>query len=167
MASVSGLSAEHRRKARQLAVQAAMLGYNNKGAVHYTQGSRRWTGINKNLRAAKGQFPRYADCSAYATWCVWNGLIPYGVRDTVNALRWQGGFTGTMLKHGKRVQKIENVLPGDCVIYGKSGTNGKHTAIVVGRRNGVPMVVSHGSEGGPYYVKWNYRKDVMQIRRYI
>ena len=29
------------------------------------------------------------------------------------------------------------------------------------------MVVSHGSEGGPYYVAYNYRTDIMCIRRYI
>jgi hypothetical protein len=167
MASVSGLSKSHRRKARELTVQAAKLGFSNRSRVHYTQGGRRWDGINKKFKAWKGQYPKYADCSSYATWCIWNGLSHYKVRDTVNGLSWRAGYTGTMLKHGKRVKKLSNVLRGDCVIYGAPGSSGAHVAIVIGRRGSTPMVVSHGSEGGPYYVPYNYRRDVMQIRRYI
>jgi hypothetical protein len=167
MASVSGLNANQRTKVRELVKNAAMLGYRNKGNVHYTQGNQRWQGIDRNMKAARGQYPRYADCSAYVTWCEWNGLSYYGVKDVVNQLRWKGGYTGTLLKCGKRIYKIKNVRVGDCVIYGRPGTNGKHASIVVGRKNGVPMVISHGSESGPHYVKYNYRNDVMQIRRYI
>jgi hypothetical protein len=29
------------------------------------------------------------------------------------------------------------------------------------------MVVSHGSEAAPFFVKYDYRSDVMQFRRYI
>ena len=46
MASVSGLNASQRRRARQLVEQAAMLGYSNKEQLHYTKGERRWDGIN-------------------------------------------------------------------------------------------------------------------------
>jgi len=53
------------------------------------------------------------------------------------------------------------------VIYGNGGT-GEHTAIVVGKdAHGTPMVVSHGSEAGPFYLRYNYRNDVMGFRRYI
>jgi hypothetical protein len=52
------------------------------------------------------------------------------------------------------------------VLYG-SGTSPSHVTIVVGRQQGVPMVVSHGSEPGPFFVRYDYRSDVMQIRRYI
>jgi hypothetical protein len=38
---------------------------------------------------------------------------------------------------------------------------------VVGRQDGVPMVVSHGSEEGPFFIRYDYRSDVMQFRRYI
>jgi hypothetical protein len=168
MASASGLSKSHRIVARDRAVQAAMLGLRNAGVVHYTQGAKRWDGINQKLNARKGQFPRYADCSAYATWCLWNGLyLPFNVRDTVNGAAWKAGYTGTMLNHGKPVQHLENVMRGDCVIYGQPGTTGKHTAIVVAVVKGVPYCVSHGSEAGPFYVRWNYRSDVQSIRRYI
>jgi hypothetical protein len=29
------------------------------------------------------------------------------------------------------------------------------------------MVISHGSEPGPFDLAYNYRSDVLQIRRYI
>jgi len=148
------------------------LGYRHRGSIHYTQQAARWQGINTRRRAGKGQYPNYADCSAYATWCLWNGLyIPFGVRDTVNGAGWKAGYTGTMLEHGRRITNISKVRKGDCVIYGH-GFPGGHTAIVVGwskkvSEGGHPMVVSHGSEAGPYYLPYNYRSDVMQIRRYI
>jgi hypothetical protein len=163
--SVSGLSDAHRSHARSLAKSAALLGYNHRDLVHYTQSVRRWDGINKDFKAYQGEYPKYADCSAYVTWCLWNGLDHYGVRDVVNAANWQGGYTGTMLEHGKQVQHQENWLVGDAVIYGSPGSVGRHTAIIVDPDAG--LCISHGSEGGPYLVKWNYRSDVLEIRRYI
>jgi hypothetical protein len=72
-----------------------------------------------------------------------------------------------MLNHGKRVVHLSNVIRGDCVLYGRPGSTGAHTAIIVGRLKGTPMVVSHGSEAGPFYLPYNYRSDIMSIRRYI
>lgn len=166
MASVSGLSRPHRLEARARAANAAWLTYHHRGRVHYTQGTRRWSGINQELNARRGQYPRHADCSSFAAWCLWNGLyVPFQVRDTVNGLRWKYGFTGTMLEHGKEVRHLDNVLRGDCVIYGSGA--GKHTALIVGVHHATPMVISHGSEGGPFYLPYDYRSDVNCIRRYI
>jgi hypothetical protein len=167
MASVSGLNKAQRLKARQLTVDAAFLALNNKPRVHYTQGSRRWDGINKDLKAHQGEYPRYCDCSSFATWCIWNGLDHYDIRDTVNGLAWKAGYTGTMLNHGKRVVHQANLLRGDCVIYGRPGSTGAHTAIIVGTQGNTPMVISHGSEAGPFYVRYDYRPDIIMIRRYI
>ncbi len=170
MSSVSGLSKTHRIQARDRAVNAAMLALRHAPEIHYTQGPARWEGIRADLNARLGEYPRNADCSALATWCLWNGLfIPFKVRDTVNGAGWLAGYTGTMLSHGKRVEHLVNVQRADCVIYGRPGSTGAHTAIVVGRRksDGKIMCVSHGSEGGPYYVAFDYRSDIMQIRRYI
>jgi hypothetical protein len=169
MSSVSGLSFEHRIKARDRIVQAATLALHNAPKIHYTQGARRWDGINLHRNARLGQYPLYADCSAFATWCIWNGLVLGGFtdRDTVNGDDWKAGYTGTMLTHGKQVVHLASVQRGDCVIYG-NGAPGEHTAIVVGRRNdGKPMVISHGSEAGPFYLPYDYRADVMEIRRYV
>jgi hypothetical protein len=172
MSFVSGLKYKEVLNARRLAVNAAHLALDHKPDVHYTQGALRWQGINQNLKAWKKQYPHYADCSAFATWCIWNGLSHYGVRDTVNGQAWKGGYTGTMLDHGRRVVELKLVRRGDCVIYGSPGSDGAHTAIVVGwsappSKGGHPMVISHGSEAGPFYVPYNYRSDVMGIRRYI
>lgn len=169
MASVSGLSANHRIEARDRTVRAAMLGLDRKDSLHYTQDARRWEGIDKDLRSQQGQCPHYADCSSFATWCVWNGIkVKFGVRDTVNGAAWRAGYTGTMLSNGKRVVHFSNVIRADCIIYG-NGAPGKHTAIVVGRRekDNKPMVISFGSEAGPYYLPYDYRSDIMEIRRYI
>jgi len=166
MSSVSGLSKANRIRARDRACNAAWLAYNHKGVVHYTQGGLRWQGIRGHYNARKGQYPKYADCSSFATWCIWNGLyLGFQVGDTVNGANWQAGYTGTMLKHGKPVKNLSNVLRCDCVIYG--GGTGSHTAIVVAVKSGVPYVMSHGSEAGPFYVPYNYRGDVNCFRRYI
>jgi hypothetical protein len=172
MPSVSGLSRDQRIRARDRAVQAAMLGLSNTGAVHYVtpgtpQSAKRWDGIKNRRDARLGQFPKNSDCSSFATWCLWNGLhLAFGLGDLVNGAGWMAGFTGTMINHGKRVRHLANVRRGDCVLYG-SGPSPSHVTIVVGRQQGVPMVVSHGSEPGPFFVRYDYRSDVMQIRRYI
>jgi hypothetical protein len=153
-------------------VKAAWVAYNNRANVHYTQGPSRWSGINSRKMAYKGQYPTQADCSAFVTWCIWNGiLLPYYCKDTVNGSDWKAGYTGTMLGHGRRKQ-FRDVRKGDAIIYGQPGSTGAHTALVVGwskriSQGGIPMVISHGSEGGPYYLPYNYRSDIMQFRRYI
>jgi hypothetical protein len=166
--SLSGLALEQRRKARRRSVRAALLGLRNLSEVHYTQDALpRWEGIRNHLDASQGEFPAHSDCSSFATWCLWNGLkLQFEVEDVVNGSDWAAGFTGTMLNNGRRVHHVENVRPGDCVLYGTEWP-GKHVAIVVGRQEDVPMVVSHGSEEGPFLLRYDYRSDVMQFRRYI
>jgi hypothetical protein len=167
MASASGLSRDQRIRCRDRVVQAAKLALANKADVHYTEGGRRWSGINKHRDASHGQFPDHSDCSSFATWCLWNGLaLRFGLGDIVNGVGWTAGYTGTMLDHGMVVRFASNALPGDCVFYG-AGPPGKHVAVVVKMVGGAPMVISHGSEPGPYYLAYNYRSDVLQIRRYI
>lgn len=162
-ASVSGLSAPHRIRARDLACQAALLTIRRAEDIHYTQEMiPRWEGIAKSLKAWRGQYPSYADCSSIATWWLWQGLDHYGVRDTVNGTGWQSGYTGTMLRHGREVANSGNWLRGDLFIYG-SGFPGEHVTMYLGDG----FVASHGSEPGPYKLRWNYRSDVMQVRRYI
>lgn len=97
-------------------------------------------------------------------WCPHTGLNTW-------TMRWRGqvmltGNTGTMAQHGREVLHLRHVLPGDCVLYGPAPTF-EHVAIVVAVRNGVPMVVSHGSEPGPFLLPYNYRRDVGQFRRYV
>jgi hypothetical protein len=166
MASVSGLSRDHRIRCRDRVVHAAKLALAHPTQVHYTQDGRRWDGIAKHRNSAHGQYPIYSDCSSFATWCLWNGLhLVYDIHDIVNGSNWKGGFTGTLRQHGRVVDDPSKALRGDLVHYG-SGT-GSHVTVVVGRENGHLMVISHGSEGGPYYTNYDYRPDVSHIRRYI
>lgn len=141
-----------------MTLQAAVLGLHHAPSIGYTQGSSRWEGIDRHRKAWRGEYPNEADCSAYVTWCIWNGLDHFGVRDTVNGLGWRAGYTGTMLQHGRRVSRP---FPGCAVIYGP-GT-GEHTALYTGGG----LVVSHGSEAGPLLLPWRYRPDVHSIRSYI
>jgi len=123
----------------------------------------RFGGIRNNLRYADGEYPTQEDCSSMYTWCMWNALTSVGGRnfpDIVNGASWRAGYTGTLLSHGERV---ENRQPGDAVLYG-TGFPGHHVAMIA---EDTDMVYSHGSEAGPFYLKWNYRSDVMQVRRYI
>lgn len=174
--SVSGLNHEQAQRARNLAVHAAKVGLRHKDSVHYTQGSQRWEGISHGLKAFRGQYPHNADCSAYVTWCIWNGLSHFKVGDTVNGARWQYGYTGTMVNHGILVQQglhhpLMTRRKADAVIYGDPFGGTGHTALVVGHEtiNGRKklMVISFGSEAGPFYLPYDYRSDVHSIRRYI
>jgi hypothetical protein len=157
------LTDAERSKARQIAVASFRLAYNHRGTVHYTQGHSRWQGIRERRRFADGRFPNYADCSSIFTWAWWNALTNVdgmNTRDRINGCSWSAGYTGTLLAHGWRVSDRR---PGDAVIYGR-GFPGNHVAMVATNTN---MVYSHGGEAGPHYLRWNYRGDVMQVRRYV
>jgi hypothetical protein len=157
--TTSGLSRDQARNATNMALQAAVLGYHHRASIHYTEGGQRWSGINGHKKAWRGQYPPFADCSAFVTWALWNGLDHYHIRDVVNRLAWRAGYTGTMLEHGR---KVDSPFPGCAIIYG-SGYPGAHTALYTGGG----LVVSHGSEPGPMLIPWRYRSDVLSIRSYI
>lgn len=135
---------------------AAELGYQHRGVIHYTQGVLRWQGIRNHLIAASGHYPNWADCSSFYTWCWWQ-VLREGA-DILNGGGWSGGYTGTLLAHGHSVN--ENTL-GAAWIYG-SGWPGKHVAIGIGGG----MVISHGSEAGPFKISGHYRRDLMTIHAY-
>lgn len=144
-------------KGMDLCIQAAELALAHAPSVHYTQGFMRWQGIRDTDYASQGEYPNWADCSAFYSWCLWQ-LLGKG-EDVVNGADWTGGYTGTLLAHGKRVARP---IKGAAVLYGSPGSTGKHVAISKGDGN----VISHGSEGGPYLLPWNYRTDVMEFRVY-
>lgn len=160
------LTRAQRERARDRAAQAALLGYRHRSRVHYAQDSRRWRGITNRRNSARGEFPSYADCSGYTTWCLWNGLhLLYGKPDVVNGAHWRAGFTGTQVSHGRRIV-ASDLMRADLIFYAAAGTTPTHVAICVGRQRGRPVVVSHGSEAGPLFLPWNYRR-VVAIRRHI
>lgn len=161
--SASGLSDEHRAAARHAATAAAILALHRRDRIHYTEGPARWDGIANHRYARRGDFPRYADCSAFVTWCTYQGVRFYDLRDVVNGADWHAGFTGTMLTHGKRVVHDADLQLADAILYGQPGSTGAHTALYVGGG----MVISHGSEPGPFFLPIDYRPDRLQARRYI
>jgi cell wall-associated NlpC family hydrolase len=163
MSSYSGLNRKQRIRARDLAVRAAYVGLKNQATLQYTQGPRRWDGINNTDLAWKGQCPRYADCSAFATWCLWNALgRHFQLSDRVNGANWKAGYTGTLISHGKRVRSLARKNRGDLVLYGDPFGRTGHVAIYIGGGK----VISFGGEPGPRLLPWNYR-PVTQVRRYI
>lgn len=163
-----GLSPEERIRVRRLIKFAAVETFKRKDQMHYTQGPRRWDGINLEKRCYPGniEYPNYADCSAGVTWLYWNALKRHinneNFPDILNDANWKAGYTGTLLSNGRGLDAggVPSLV-GDLVLYG-SGRSA-HVAIYVG--NG--MVWSFGSEAGPFILPWRYRSDVRSVRRYI
>lgn len=167
MTSISGLNQVQRHTARVTSVNAMLLLLHHAPAVHYSQGSERWSGIDKGLVAAKGQYPTECDCSASTSWALWNGLhVKFGVHDIVNGTNWKSGYTGTQAGHGREVIHHDRSIRADLVLYGE-GPTFEHVAMVAGHQNGKLMVISQGSEPGPFLLPYDYRPDVGEIRRYI
>ncbi|MEA2244397.1 MAG: hypothetical protein QOD24_3953 [Solirubrobacteraceae bacterium] len=159
---LAGITPAQSAQERSAAIEAAVVALRHRNAVHYTQGSRRWDGIHRGKLGSRGQYPAYADCSSFVTWCLWNGMRIHRRPDTVNGHGWGAGYTGTLITHGTRVSSERSILPGDLVLYGSRG-RATHVAICIGGG----LVISHGSEAGPFKLPLHYRRDVMQIRRYI
>src|SRR3954471_4178881 len=93
--SHSGLDAEHAELARDLVAEAVCLALSHASEIEYVHGERRWEGIDRGLRAGRGEYPRHADCSSFASWVLWQALSPFGRGDTVNGTNWQTGYVGT------------------------------------------------------------------------
>ncbi len=163
--AISGLSEPHRARVRQLVLHGSALLLSRPGEVHYSEGANRWNGIasRKLISQPDRVFPFYGDCSSTATWLLWNGLShEFGCHDIVNDERWQGGYTGTMARHGKLVHHDGDIKVGDLVLYGPPPTF-EHVAVALGGG----MVFSHGSEAGPFKLPIDYRSDRAEVRRYI
>lgn len=129
----------------------ALWGYNNRGVMHYYQ-SRPMDLMNDLYH-----LPVWNDCSEFAT----KAYKFAGARDP-NGFNYNGyGFTGTLAKQGRQVT-LADAQVGDLVLYGPA-PNYEHVAIYIGKGR----VISHGSEGGPFLLTIDYRRDRAQIRSYI
>lgn len=90
--------------------------------------------------------PMWTDCSGFATLCYRLAGAPDPNRQGYNGQ----GYTGTLLDHGDGIP-LWQAKPGDLVIWGSFP--GHHVAVIVDTRNPAdPVLVSHGSEGGPLLV---------------
>lgn len=134
---------------RQKIVGEAMWAYNNRGGIHYRQ--------IRPYRDVGHRLPQTYDCSSGVT--LWYKL---GGGADPNRRLFDGlGWTGTLAVHGTLVS-LNQARPADLVLYG-SGYPYSHVALYAG----FGRVISHGSEGGPYLVPIDYRRDRRQIRSYL
>lgn len=151
-----GGSTEGPEGQRATIVATALFAYNKRDQIHYTMGPQRMEGVTHKIKPP--HFPSFGDCSSMVTWYYWVAGAP-----DPNGVNYNGtGFTGTLAQHGETVS-IDQSKPGDYVLYG-SGPPWHHVALLVGVKNGKHMVVSHGSEPGPFYLPYNYRGDVGIIK---
>lgn len=133
---------------RNKIVAYVLWGYNNRGRVHYAE-YRPMDYLN-----ALRHLPIWDDCSEFAT-----KAYKYASAPDPNGRNFNGlGYTGDELRHGRKVT-IAQARPGDLVHYGPN----KHVAVYIGHNK----VISHGSEGGPYLLPYNYRSDFAEIRSYL
>jgi cell wall-associated NlpC family hydrolase len=125
--------------------------------IGYTQSSSRWEGIRDRIRPPR--IPRWGDCSSTVEWINWVIGAP-----CPSGNNFQGGYTGTQIKHGKRVANVSATELCNLVFYSDQGGGvPSHVAYVIGKGR----VVSHGSMGGPYLLPYNYRHDINQERNYF
>jgi len=144
-------------------VSQALIAYNNRNLVRYTQTSLRMMIVRNKIKDLRKWFTKnqilWEDCSSFVT-----GLYYIAGRKDPNGYSpgYPGyGYTGTLAVHGKRVSFPKL---GDLALYG--GFPYKHTTICVGFKNSVPSVVSQGSDAGPLLSPFNYRSDFSHWRNY-
>lgn len=109
--------------------------------IHYTQGPER----DDFLFLPPRPLPMSTDCSGFWTACCkWAGAPDPSGLD----YEWVG-WTGTMVAALEECA-VADLLPGDGVIWGPGV--GKHVAVVV-EAGADPLLVSHGQERGPIYIR--------------
>jgi hypothetical protein len=74
MARISGLSDEHAAHARKVILKDVKNMLAHKRAVHYSQRSDRWEGIDHRCTHLKGTYPKHCDCSSTTTWMLWDAI---------------------------------------------------------------------------------------------
>jgi hypothetical protein len=139
---------------------AAMVAYNFRWKIHYTQGpARMYLTRHSIIPARLGAQPSiWEDCSSFATWLYWQAGLP-----DPNGLRYNGqGYTGTQANHGRRVWS-DNAPAGALSFYG-GGAPYSHVVIRINSNK----IISHGNENGPsIYSSPYYRRDLRQTRVYF
>ena len=126
---------------RQEIVGWAKWGVVNHNKFTYSEGSDRMHSIGTKA----GTLPITCDCSAFVTLCYFWAGAP-----DPNGLGYDHeGYTGTLLAHGIKIP-LEQVLPGDVIVYGPD--TGWHTALVI-ESGSDPLTVSMGKQGDPSLVR--------------
>lgn len=139
------------RDARPAIVASAFWLSKQRSRCVYSEGPERMSAINRPFVV-----PAVMDCSAFVTVCYnWAGA------PDPNHLGYDyEGYTGTLLSAGEHLalfsynglrQRIEDVRPGDVVVFGP-GT-GVHCALIVALGDGDPITISMGRPGDPNVVR--------------
>jgi peptidoglycan hydrolase-like protein with peptidoglycan-binding domain len=142
-------------------MSSAMVLYNRRGLVHYSQGPSRMTIVRNRLgfRQIQTWGSLTEDCSSSVT-----GLYMIAGLADPNGFGFDRrgyGYTGTLAVHGSRAGLNGGAPRGALYLYGWRFPY-HHVTMAVGGGN----VFSHGSEYGPRISRWNYRGDVSQVRVY-
>jgi len=103
---------------RRKIAAAAHRGYVNRDAVRYTQeAAKGMQGVTEQLRPP--EFPSWADCSSFVTWCYWAAGAP-----DPNDRGYDGaGYSGTLVQNGR---ETDEARVGDIVFYGASRSDINH-----------------------------------------
>jgi hypothetical protein len=138
--------------------------YNQRANGHYSQDMvKRWVGISGGVCAPAA--PVYSDCSSSSTWVYWS--VFGRETDFLNGQSWSAGYTGTLSQHGRLID-LSAAKPGDLVFYGKAVGSISHVSIYAGKKDGVDMTISHGSDPVGYYPIDAYGSlKRLQIRTYL
>lgn len=125
---------------RHKIVTIAQWGVRNEPDIHYEQ-RRPIDGIDDPYK-----LPLHTDCSGFVTLCYQWANAP-----DPNGKGFIGlGYTGTLLQHMKHIMK-SMIMIGDLVVYGNFP--GHHVAVIVAGPASDPLLVSHGEEKGPEYIR--------------
>jgi hypothetical protein len=116
-------------------------GVTNKARIHYQQ-KRPIDGIHQ-----RHKLPLNTDCSGFVTLCYkWAGA------PDPNGNGYNGaGYTGTLEAHMRHIPQ-SRLRPGDLCLW-----KGKHVSLVI-QTGADPLLVSHGSEKGPYAIRLSGQK---------
>lgn len=144
----------------QKIVTGAMIAYNYRARIHYTQSPARMYMVRNRIPANRIAMTSsiWEDCSSFATWLYWQAGLP-----DPNGLGYNGqGYTGTMAVRGRRVW-TDGAPVGSFSFYGGGFPYG-HMVIRIGKNR----IISHGNESGPnVYESPYYRRDLRQTRVYF
>ncbi|RKH26898.1 hypothetical protein D7V77_13315 [Corallococcus sp. CA041A] len=126
---------------REKIVAEGLWGAANQDRIHYAQ-IRPIDGIR-----LRHKLPLDIDCSGFVTLCYrWAGA------PDPNGNRFSGaGYTGTLEAHMLHIP-LSQVQPGDLCLW-----QGKHVSLVI-QGGADPLLISHGSESGPYAIRTSAQK---------
>ncbi|NPC70079.1 hypothetical protein HPP05_10020 [Corallococcus exiguus] len=126
---------------REKIVAEGLWGAANQERIHYAQ-IRPIDGIR-----LRHKLPLDIDCSGFVTLCYkWAGA------PDPNGNRYSGaGYTGTLEAHMLHIP-LSQVQPGDLCLW-----QGKHVSLVI-QGGADPLLISHGSEFGPYEIRTSAQK---------